>query len=65
SFFAYRIYRLSNGYLFVPFMCWLLSLLRFGGGFALVVESYLSVPHQDDGHAFAFTDKFGWLITMA
>ncbi|KAG6860447.1 hypothetical protein C0995_011040 [Termitomyces sp. Mi166 len=49
---------------FICLLCWTLSLLHFGGGLALAMESYLSLPYQAL-NTFAFMDKFGWLITLA
>ncbi|KAG6843697.1 hypothetical protein H0H87_001527 [Tephrocybe sp. NHM501043] len=62
SYFAYRIYRLSKS-VYIPIICWILSLLRLGGGLALAAISYLNVPLMDN--AIIVTESFGWLITLA
>ncbi|KAF8148844.1 hypothetical protein B0H34DRAFT_200483 [Crassisporium funariophilum] len=59
-FYSMRIRRLS-GKLPISVLCFTLAMLRFIGGVAVSVESFLDVPREPNG--LDFTVNFSWLIT--
>ncbi|KAF9480735.1 hypothetical protein BDN70DRAFT_978004 [Pholiota conissans] len=61
-FFCYRIFRLSENFL-VTATCLTLSFLRFIGGLALTVESFMDVPNNPNG--VVFVERLAWLVTSA
>jgi len=61
GFFSYRIYRLSER-VSISIVCAFLALLRFIGGIATCVETFLDVPNIPD-NGIGFVVRFGWLIT--
>ncbi|KAF9457207.1 hypothetical protein BDZ94DRAFT_1314412 [Collybia nuda] len=62
GFFAFRIYRLSKT-LWISGVCWVLGLLRLGGGLALAAESYRDVPREPNTTVLTVT--YAWLITLS
>ncbi|KAF8166834.1 hypothetical protein BJ912DRAFT_1048826 [Pholiota molesta] len=61
-FFSYRIFRLSEN-VFITATCLSLSFLRFVGGLALTIESFIDVPNNPNG--ILFVQRLSWLITSA
>ncbi|KAJ7747442.1 hypothetical protein DFH07DRAFT_776045 [Mycena maculata] len=60
AYFIQRVYRFSQNPWIAGFIG-ALSLLRFGGGIVLSVESFLNLPHEPD--YFSLQDRLGWLLT--